>query len=100
MLYAAVLGILSGIAIGRHFKAATVGAAAMAAVAWAWAVGFFAGHRFLDAACDAIFLTWFLESGLLVGLLLNHLVFDQRGKTAVVSQTTALPDEAHPHSLI
>jgi hypothetical protein len=100
MLYTAVLGILSGIAFGRHFKVATVGAAAMAAVAWAWAVGFFAGHGFLYAACEAIFLTWFLEFGLLLGLLLNHLVFHQRGRTAVASQTTALRDEAHTHNSI
>jgi len=100
MLYTAVLGILSGIAFGRHFKATNVGAAALSAVVWAWALGSFAGHGFLYAAYEAIFLTWSLESGLLLGLLLNRLVFHRRGRTAVVSQMTALPDEAHPHGSI
>jgi hypothetical protein len=94
MLYAGAFGIIFGIAVGQHFKAIAIGAAALAAGGCAWVVGTIAGHGFLHTACDALFLAWCLESGFFVGLVLRNLApFDNDPASSLVrSGATSSPE--------
>jgi len=95
MLYAGAIGIVFGLAVGQYFKAITIGAVALAAGGWAWAVGTIAGHGFIQAGCDALFLTWCLETGFFLGLVFRHIAFLREGRAAAPVAhpgATASPD--------
>jgi hypothetical protein len=91
MLYAGAFGIVFGIAVGQHFKAIAIGAAALAAGGWALAVGTIAGHGLIHAVCDALFLAWCLETGFFLGLVLRHLAFLHSDQAASVAHPSATP---------
>ena len=91
MLYAGAFGIVFGIAVGRHFKAIAIGTAALAAGGCAWAVGTIAGHGFIHAACDALFLAWYLETGFFLGLVLRRLAFLHSDQAPSLAQPGATP---------
>jgi hypothetical protein len=72
MLCTAILGLLLGIFLSRRFNAASIGVAALLAAAWIWAVELITANGIFRATFDALLLTWSLETGLLVGLLLSY----------------------------
>jgi hypothetical protein len=87
MLCTGILGLLLGIFLSRRFNAASIGATSLLAAAWICAVELMTANGIFHAVFDALLLTWPLEIGLLVGLVLSH-HFDRLRRT--VSRPAAI----------